>query len=81
MILILSMKKVIVLTGMPGSGKSTAGIEFSKLDVPLVGMGDAVRKEMHRRGIEINNRSLRLLFLKLLEDNPLFLFLLFQTFS
>ncbi len=63
------MKKVIVLTGMPGSGKSTAGIEFSKLDVPLVGMGDAVRKEMHRRGIEINNRSLRLFSKRMTEEH------------
>ena len=54
------MKKVIILTGMPGSGKSTAAIEFQKLKVPVIGMGDAVRKEMRRRGIEINNRSIRL---------------------
>ena len=54
------MKKVIILTGMPGSGKSTAAIEFKKLKVPVIGMGDAVRKEMRRRGLEINNRSIRL---------------------
>ena len=54
------MKKVIILTGMPGSGKSTAALEFQKLNVPVIGMGDAVRKEMRRRGIEINNRSIRL---------------------
>jgi dephospho-CoA kinase len=54
------MKKVIILTGMPGSGKSTAALEFQKLKIPVIGMGDAVRKEMRRRGIEINNRSIRL---------------------
>ncbi len=54
------MKKVIILTGMPGSGKSTAALEFLKLKIPVIGMGDAVRKEMRRRGMEINNRSIRL---------------------
>jgi dephospho-CoA kinase len=56
----MDMKKVIILTGMPGSGKSTAALEFSNLNVPVIGMGDAIRKEMKRLGIEINNRSLRL---------------------
>lgn len=63
------MKKVIVLTGMPGSGKSTAAIEFSKLGIPIIGMGDAVRKEMRRRGIEINNRSIRLFSKRMTEEH------------
>jgi dephospho-CoA kinase len=63
------MKKVIILTGMPGSGKSTAAMEFSKLNVPIIGMGDAVRKEMRRRGIEINNRSIRLFSKRMTEKN------------
>ncbi|EFD92543.1 MAG: hypothetical protein BJBARM5_0739 [Candidatus Parvarchaeum acidophilus ARMAN-5] len=54
------MKKIIVLTGMPGSGKSTAAVEFLKLGIPVIGMGDAVRKEMRRKGIEINNKSIRM---------------------
>ncbi len=54
------MKKVIILTGMPGSGKSTAAEEFLKLNIPVIGMGDAVRREMRRRGIDISNRSIRL---------------------
>ena len=41
----MDMKKVIILTGMPGSGKSTAALEFSNLNVPVIGMGDAIRKE------------------------------------
>ncbi|MEM3190844.1 MAG: dephospho-CoA kinase [Candidatus Parvarchaeota archaeon] len=54
------MKRVIVLTGMPGSGKSTAAEEFSKLGIPVIGMGDAVRREMRRKGVNINNRTMRL---------------------
>ncbi len=60
MFLDLDMKKVVILTGMPGSGKSTAAEEFLKLNIPIVGMGEAVRKEMRSKGLEINNKSLRL---------------------
>ncbi|MEM3846047.1 MAG: AAA family ATPase, partial [Candidatus Parvarchaeota archaeon] len=45
---------------MPGSGKSTAAEEFSKLGIPVIGMGDAVRREMRRKGVDINNRTMRL---------------------
>lgn len=63
------MKKVVILTGMPGSGKSTAALEFFNLKVPVVGMGDAVRREMKRRGLEINNRSIRLFSKKMTAEH------------
>ena len=53
------MKKIILITGMPGSGKSTAAKIFSDIKVPVVGMGDAVREQMRERGIEINDINLR----------------------
>ncbi len=52
-------KRVIVLTGMPGSGKSLAAKILASKRVPSVGMGDAVRNEMNRLGLKITNRTLR----------------------
>ena len=53
------MKKIIAITGMPVSGKSTV-VELLKKDgFKFASMGDAVRKEMSDKGLEINNISLR----------------------
>ncbi len=53
------MKKVLALTGMPGSGKSTASETLAGLGLPVVSMGNAVRSEMRKQGIEINDSNLR----------------------
>lgn len=53
------MKKVIALTGMPGSGKSTASETLAGFGLPVVSMGNAVRSEMRKQGIEINDLNLR----------------------
>jgi dephospho-CoA kinase len=53
------MKTVIAITGMPGSGKSKLGEILQKNGIKRVGMGDAVRKEMRSKGMEITNVSLR----------------------
>jgi dephospho-CoA kinase len=46
--------KLIGITGMPGSGKS-AIIEVSKkYNIPVVSMGDVVRHETIKRGLELN---------------------------
>ena len=45
---------IIAVTGMPGSGKSTVARMLSeRLGCPLVSMGDAVRKEVMRRGLPL----------------------------
>ncbi len=59
------MKLVIAITGMPGSGKSTAVDVLRAEGLKSVRMGDAVRKEMTQNGIEINNVSLRKYVLKI----------------
>ncbi len=59
------MKLVIAITGMPGSGKSTAVDVLKSEGLRFVRMGDAVRKEMTEKGIEINNVSLRKYVLKI----------------
>lgn len=59
------MKRIIAITGMPGSGKSTATDILKKEGFKFAGMGDAVRKEMLEKGIGINNVSLRRYALKI----------------
>ncbi len=61
------MKLVIAITGMPGSGKSTAVDLLKSEGLRSIRMGDAVRKEMTEKGLEINNVSLRKYVLKIRE--------------
>ncbi|MDY6780452.1 MAG: AAA family ATPase, partial [Halobacteria archaeon] len=44
--------KVIATVGMPGSGKSEAAEVAREKDVPVVTMGDVIRDEAERRGLE-----------------------------
>ena len=45
---------VVAVTGMPGSGKSTvARVIARRLGYPLLVMGDVVREEVARRGLEL----------------------------
>ena len=64
------MKIVIALTGMPGSGKTTVSTIFKEKGFKVLIMGDAVRKEMQEKKIEINNRSLRNYVLKIRKSDP-----------
>ena len=46
---------IVGLTGMPGAGKSTAGGALEKsLGVPRIVMGDVIREETKKRGLEAN---------------------------
>ena len=47
--------KVLILTGMPGSGKSTA-VELARTTgIPVFRMGDTVWAEVRARGLELEN--------------------------
>ncbi len=49
---------IVAVTGMPGSGKSLVASMLSEaLSCPVVSMGDAVRREVARRGLEVNARN------------------------
>lgn len=50
--------KLLCITGMPGSGKSEAVKFFAEKGAPIVNMGDAVREEARKRGIEISSKTL-----------------------
>lgn len=46
------MLRIIAITGMPGAGKSTAAQALVKLGWTRVVMGDVIRAETKRRGLE-----------------------------
>ncbi len=50
--------KIIAFVGLPLSGKSTASEVAGEMGIPVVVMGDVVREEAKRRGIEINDENL-----------------------
>jgi len=47
--------KVIAFTGMPGAGKTEAVAVARELGIPVVSMGDEVRKETERRGLPLTD--------------------------
>ncbi|MEM0501775.1 MAG: AAA family ATPase, partial [Ignisphaera sp.] len=51
-------KLVIVVAGMPGSGKSTLSMVAGELNIEVVNLGDIVREEVMRRGLEQNLENL-----------------------
>ncbi len=46
------MRKVVAIVGMPGSGKSTASDCARKMELDIIVMGDVVREETSKRGLE-----------------------------
>jgi dephospho-CoA kinase len=49
--------KIIAFVGMPASGKSEAARIASVMDIPVVNMGDVIRREILRRGLEPNDAN------------------------
>ncbi|MFX1262098.1 MAG: AAA family ATPase [Promethearchaeota archaeon] len=63
--------KLIILTGMPGSGKSEVADAFQNAGFPIIVMGDVIRKEVERRGMDVNPKNNKLVMLELRErDGP-----------
>ncbi len=50
--------KLIAFIGMPGSGKSEASDVARRLKIPVVNMGDVVRKEAARRGLSPTDENI-----------------------
>ncbi|MDK2869102.1 MAG: hypothetical protein PWP39_337 [Pyrococcus sp.] len=59
---------IILLVGMPGSGKSVVAKEFEKRGIPVVSMGDAIREEAEKRGIPKTPEGLKEVSLKVREE-------------
>jgi dephospho-CoA kinase len=51
------MKKVLGIVGMPAAGKSTA-LEIAQNYCKIVVMGDIIREETQKRGLEINSKNI-----------------------
>jgi dephospho-CoA kinase len=63
--------KLIIITGMPGAGKSEVAEAFKNASVPVVVMGDVVREETRKRGLEVNHENTKKVMLDLREqDGP-----------
>jgi dephospho-CoA kinase len=58
-------KLVIGLTGMPGSGKSLVVEAAKKLGYAVVTMGDVIREETAKRGLELNPANVGKVMLEL----------------
>ena len=51
--------KIIAFVGMPGSGKSVAGMAAKKLRYPVLRLGDLTDEELKKRGLERNEKNER----------------------
>jgi len=59
--------KIIIITGMPGAGKSEVANAFHNADIPLIIMGDVIREETRNRGLEPNPENTKKVMLELRE--------------
>lgn len=66
------MKRIIIgITGMPGSGKSTVAKVGEKLGFKVIRMGDVVREETLKRGLEPTRENLcKMMFTLRAESGP-----------
>jgi dephospho-CoA kinase len=63
--------KIVVITGMPGSGKSEVAQAYHDTGVPVIVMGDIVREETRKRGLDANPENTKKVMLELREiDGP-----------
>ncbi len=62
------VKLIIVTTGLPGSGKGTFASVAKELSIPVVVMGDVVRNEVKKRGLEPTPENIRRVALQLREE-------------
>jgi len=53
-----SEKKVFVIVGMPGAGKSLASQVAKRMKIPVFVSGDVIRSEALRRGLSPNKKNL-----------------------
>jgi dephospho-CoA kinase len=63
--------RIIVVTGMPGAGKSEVAQAFRDIGIPVIVMGDVVREETRKRGLDTNPENTRKIMLELREKDGL----------
>ncbi|NWF94684.1 MAG: flagellar hook-basal body complex protein FliE [Candidatus Thorarchaeota archaeon] len=63
--------RIIVVSGMPGAGKSVVTDAFRSAGYEVLVMGDVIREESRRRGLEPNAENTRTIMLELrAQDGP-----------
>lgn len=63
--------KLVIITGMPGAGKSEVADGFRKIGIPVIVMGDVIRNETRQRGMEPNPENTKKVMLDLREKDGL----------
>lgn len=61
--------KLVIVTGMPGAGKSGVAQAFHDAGIPVIVMGDVIREETQKRGLEPNPENTKKVMLELREKN------------
>lgn len=61
--------KLVIITGMPGAGKSEVANAFHTIGRPVIVMGDAVREEVERRGLQADPKNTKQVMLDLRNRN------------
>ena len=59
---------IVIVTGMPGSGKSRIVKEFERRGFPSVSMGDLVREETVKRGLELTKENVAKVSIRLRQE-------------
>lgn len=59
---------IVIVTGMPGSGKSKIVKEFEKRGFPSVSLGDIVREETVKRGLELTKENVAKVSIRLRQE-------------
>ncbi len=59
--------KLVIISGMPGAGKSELADAFREAGVPVIVMGDTVREETRARGLEPTPENTKRVMLELRE--------------
>ncbi|TFG15267.1 flagellar hook-basal body complex protein FliE [Candidatus Thorarchaeota archaeon] len=57
--------KIIIITGMPGAGKSEVAKQFKQSGLPIVIMGDVIRLEVKKRGMKATPKNTKKVMLEL----------------
>lgn len=68
MIMASDKRLIVCLTGMPGAGKTTVASFLKERGFAIVTMGDAIREEAKRQGLEPTDVNLGRLMLKLRQE-------------
>ena len=59
---------IVIVTGMPGSGKSKIVKEFERRGIPSVSLGDIVREETAKRGLELTKENVAKVSIRLRQE-------------